>query len=325
MAAVMRLQRALARAGVASRRQVEAMISAGRVTVNGTVATLGQSVDTAHDRVQLDGKAVSLAPPPATWLVLHKPAGTMTTRRDPEGRRTVFDLVPETPGLTYVGRLDFLTEGVLLFTTDGDAAHRLTHPSTEIERVYVATVRGNAKAAAEQARRGVVLDDGPVVPAWVNVVPVENRRWAFEVCLREGRTHEVRRLCTALGLEVERLVRTQFGPVRLGQLDVGKARTLNGREIAVLEALLGRDLGVKPPSPSQRRRDRERRERGASTGKGEARPAAGGHAGPARPSASERGSSGRPPKRTRATSAQPPARGARPPSRGARPRPRGRN
>ncbi len=262
MAEPMRIHRALARAGVASRRQAELMIAAGRVLVNGFLAKVGQSVDPTKDRVQVDGREVPLAAPRARWFVLNKPTGVMTTKRDPEGRRTVFDYVPETPGLTYVGRLDFLTEGVLLMTTDGEAAHRLTHPSSEVERVYNATVRGNAKAAADAARQGVELDDGLVKPAWVNVLPMENRRWSFEICIREGRTREVRRLCTALDLEVERLVRTQFGPVRIGQLPPGEWRELNGREISLLEVLTGTDIPSAQRSPSQRRREREKHDTG---------------------------------------------------------------
>ncbi len=258
----MRIHRALARAGVASRRQAEILIAAGRVLVNGFVAKVGQSVDPTKDRVQVDGKEVPLAAPKARWYVLNKPAGVMTTKRDPEGRRTVFDYVPETPGLTYVGRLDFLTEGVLLMTTDGEAAHRLTHPSSEVERVYNATVRGNAKAAADTARQGVELEDGLLKPAWVNVLPMDNRRWSFENAIREGRTREVRRLCTALDLEVERLVRTQFGPVRIGQLPPGEWRELNGREISLLEVVTGTDIPSPQKSQSQRRRERERHDKG---------------------------------------------------------------
>jgi 23S rRNA pseudouridine2605 synthase len=230
----MRIQRALARAGVASRREAEEIVAAGRVVVNGTVAKIGQSVDPSRDRIAVDGRQLEPAQREATWLVLNKPPGVVTTRRDPEGRRTVFDLVPKVPGLTYVGRLDYLTEGVVLLTTDGEAANRLTHPSSQVERVYVATVRGNAKAAMEEARAGLELEDGPVKPAWVQVRPLGSRRWAFEIALREGRNREVRRICAALGLEVERLVRTQFGPVRLGKLAPGVSRPLSGREIAGL-------------------------------------------------------------------------------------------
>jgi 23S rRNA-/tRNA-specific pseudouridylate synthase len=150
----MRIHRALARAGVASRRHAETLIAEGRVTVNGGVARLGQTVDPNRDRVQVDGKEIALEAAASKWYVLNKPAGVMTTRRDPEGRRTVFEMVPEVPGLTYVGRLDFLTEGVLLMTNDGEGANRLTHPSSEVERVYVATVRGNAKGRPIRLGKG---------------------------------------------------------------------------------------------------------------------------------------------------------------------------
>ena len=256
MSEPMRIHRALARAGVASRRHAEVMIAEGRVLVNGVPARVGQSIDPSKDRVQVDGRDVEIALPAHRWFVLNKPAGVMTTRHDPEGRRTVFELVPDVAGLTYVGRLDFLTEGVLLLTNDGEGANRLTHPSTEVERVYLATVRGNAKQAAAEARQGVELEDGLVKPAWVNVRPLENRRWSFEVAIREGRTREVRRLCAALGLEVERLERVQFGPVRIGELASGAWRELSPREAAMLEVLTGTDVPAgKPP---KKRDDRVR-------------------------------------------------------------------
>jgi len=232
----MRIQRALARAGVASRRKAEDLIAAGRVTVNGAVARTGQIVEPAKDAIAVDGKFIS-APPPVTWWVVHKPAGVLTTAKDPGGRRTVFDLVPETPGLTYVGRLDYMTEGVLLMTTDGDAAHTLTHPSTGVERTYVATVRGNAPAAVTQARRGVQLDDGLVRPEMIEAHPAGNRTWTLEITLTEGRNREVRRLCEALGLEVQRLVRVRFGPIALGPLPAGASRPLTTRERKLVEAL----------------------------------------------------------------------------------------
>ena len=233
----MRIQRALARAGIAARRKAEALVAAGRVQVNGTVAQIGQIVDLGRDRVTVDGSPLP-APTAATWLLLHKPVGVLTTRRDPRGRRTVFDLVPELPGLTYVGRLDYMTEGVLLLTTDGSAAHALTHPSHEIERVYVATVRGNAVAAAARARRGIELEDGFVRPRRVEARPAGQRRWEFELVLTEGRTREVRRLCEELGLEVERLVRVRYGPIELGTLPAGQARPLTTRERSALQATL---------------------------------------------------------------------------------------
>lgn len=233
----MRIHRALARAGVASRRKAEELVAAGRVKVNGSVARTGQSVDPAKDVITVDGQTVKM-PAQAKWYVLHKPAGVLTTRSDPEGRQTVFEFVPRDPGLTYVGRLDYMTEGVLLLTTDGDAAHLLTHPSTQVERRYVATVRGSVRAAAAAIRAGVELEDGLVTPEEVTVEESEHPR-AFDLTLtiREGRTREVRRLCEAVGLEVLRLVRTSFGPVHLGALAPGASRSLTTKERDLLLAL----------------------------------------------------------------------------------------
>jgi len=234
----MRIHRALARAGVASRRKAEELVAEGRVKVNGVVARTGQSVDPSKDAITVDGKVVRM-PAEAKWFVLNKPSGVLTTSADPEGRRTVFDLVPPAPGLTYVGRLDYMTEGVLLLTTDGDAAHLLTHPSTGVERRYIASVRGSVKAAAAEMRAGVELEDGLVVPEEVIVEPSETIPRAFDLTLtlREGRTREVRRLCEAVGLEVLRLIRTSFGPVHLGTLASGASRPLTSRERDLLLAL----------------------------------------------------------------------------------------
>ena len=232
----MRIQRALARAGVASRRGAEEIVAAGRVQVNGAPAQVGQSVDPATDRISVDGVAV--AQPAATqWIVLNKPSGVMTTKTDPGGRRTVFQFVPEIKGLTYAGRLDYLTEGVLLLTNDGAAIHALLHPSREVERTYVATVTGDAGKAAIVARRGVMLDDGMAQLSDVSARPLGGGRWEFTVGLTEGRNREVRRIAKALGLFVERLVRTRFGPVTLGALAPGAWRPLTERELAIIAAL----------------------------------------------------------------------------------------
>ena len=242
MPATMRLHRALARAGLASRRRAEVLIGEGRVRVNGVIAHIGQGVDPSADLVEVDGRKVNLGAVAPVWIVLHKPVGVMTTRSDPQGRRTVFSLVKDVPGLVYVGRLDLETEGVLLLTTDGDAANRLTHPSAGIERVYEATVTGDAKSAAERARRGVMLHDGPVKPRRVNVRPQADGKWSFEVVITEGRKREVRRLCRELGLRVERLVRTSFGPVELGRLPAGSTRALTAREKKDLAKLIGKEI-----------------------------------------------------------------------------------
>ena len=232
----MRIQRALARAGVASRRGAEEIVAAGRVHVNGQPAQVGQSVDPAMDRITVDG-AVVRAPATPQWIVLNKPSGVMTTKTDPNGRRTIFEFVPEIPGLTYAGRLDYLTEGVLLLTNDGAAIHALLHPSREVERTYVATVTGDAGRAAMHARRGVMLEDGVAQVSDVSAQPVGGGRWEFTVGLTEGRNREVRRLCKALDLFVERLVRVRFGPVTLGRLAPGEWRSLSERELSIITAL----------------------------------------------------------------------------------------
>ena len=236
MAEPMRIQRALARAGIASRRKAEELIAAGKVRVNGDVAQIGQVVDPDKDKITVDGKAIG-APPKLEWILLNKPPGVMTTKSDPDGRKTVFDYVPDIPGLTYVGRLDYLTEGLLLLTTDGATAHRLSHPSNEIERTYVVTVTGKGEEAAEDMRLGVDLDDGRVRPKRVKANKLGRDRWEMEITIAEGRKREIRRLCSAVGLSVERLVRVKFGPIELGDLATGATRRLTPKERSQLMAI----------------------------------------------------------------------------------------
>lgn len=236
MSDAMRIQRALARAGVASRRKAEELVSAGRVKINGEVAVTGQSVDPDVDTITVDDKPIT-QPTGYHWLMLNKPPGVLTTRSDPQGRKTVFDIITDRPGLTYVGRLDYMTEGVLIFTTDGDSAHKLTHPSTEIERTYVATVRGDGPAAVRAARNGVQLEDGWVQPREIAAHNISRGLWELEVTIAEGKNREIRRFCEALDLVVERLVRTRFGPVQLGLMPSGGSRPLNGRERDIILAI----------------------------------------------------------------------------------------
>jgi len=229
----MRLQRALARAGVTSRRKAEDLITAGRVRVDGVVATLGMSVDPTRERVTVDGRTVK--PVRTVWLALNKPLGYVVSRGDPEGRRTVFDLLPNLPGLTYVGRLDVMTSGLLLFTTDGAAAHRLTHPRFEVPRTYWLRAHGlDARAAQAALGRPVVVDGRPVQAKNVRVRSV-SRGIEIELTLHEGRHRIVRRLAEALGLKVEWLHRVAYGPVRLGRLAEGRHRPLTDVEVRAIE------------------------------------------------------------------------------------------
>src|SRR5436189_2743581 len=216
---LMRLQRALARAGVTSRRKAEDLIRAGRVKVDGAVAVLGQSVDPEGQRVTVDGRAVR--PGRTVWLALNKPLGYVVSRGDPEGRPTVFHLLPKVPGLTYVGRLDVMTSGLLLLTTDGAAAHRLMHPRFAVPRTYWLGAHGLAAQAVQRALAGrIVIDDRPVRIVASRVRPA-GKSVEVEVTLAEGRQRVVRRLAEQLGLKVAWLHRVAYGPVRLGQLPEG--------------------------------------------------------------------------------------------------------
>jgi 23S rRNA pseudouridine2605 synthase len=237
----MRLQRALARAGVASRRAAEQLISDGKVRVDGKVAELGSKVDPERQRITVSGRAVKLQA--RRWLAFHKPLGVVTTASDDEGRRTVFDFIPDTTGLTYVGRLDVTTTGLLLLTTDGEAVHRLTHPRYHIPRRYTALVHGRQTAEISLAvREKIVVDGRPVVPHEVRVRPGTEGRSILDVTLTEGRNRIVRRWCEAMGLKVERLARLSYGPVRLGDLAPGRYRPLMPRE----EAALYQAIKLKP-------------------------------------------------------------------------------
>jgi 23S rRNA pseudouridine2605 synthase len=225
----MRLQRALARAGVASRRAAETLIEDGVVRVDGQVATLGSKVDPARQVITVRGKRVALKP--RKWIAFHKPLGVVTTAKDEEGRRTVFEFIPRSEGLTYVGRLDVMTTGLLLLTTDGDAVQRLTHPRYRVPRRYTALVHGLPTAeAAKAVTRRVVIEGRPVEPGAVRVRPGVEGRSILDVTLAEGRKNIVRRWAGELGLKVERLARLSYGPVRLGDLPVGKWRPLTPAE-----------------------------------------------------------------------------------------------
>lgn len=231
----MRLQKYLSRAGVASRRKAERMMRQGRVRVNGRVATtMGTKVDPERDTVEVDGREVALAAP--VWLALHKPPGYVTTRDDPRGRRTVYDLVPERyHGLFYVGRLDLDSEGLVLLTNQGDLANRLMHPRYRVEREYEVDVEGDVPPAAVQRLiAGVDLDDGPARAERVERREAPDGGSRLRLTLTEGRKREVRRMMDAVGHPVRRLARVRYGPVRLGALEPGEWRELDNGEVTVL-------------------------------------------------------------------------------------------
>ncbi|MDH3456512.1 MAG: rRNA pseudouridine synthase [Gemmatimonadota bacterium] len=231
----MRLQRALARAGIASRRRAEDLIRGGGVKVNGQVATIGATVDPDRDVIVVRGRRVK--PVATTWIALHKPVGYVVSRHDPRGRPTVFELVPEVAALTYVGRLDVMTSGLLLLTTDGIGAHRLTHPRYAVERTYRVLVHGRSGHEIRQRLERRIVIDGRAVQ--LVQVHVREQQEAVELTLglAEGRYRIVRRLCEHLGLKVERLIRLSYGPVRLGRLARGKWRHLTQREREAVDAL----------------------------------------------------------------------------------------
>lgn len=222
---MIRLQKLLAAAGLGSRRSVEQWIRDGRVTIGGRVAQLGDRA-APGDEVCLDGRKLDLHPEQLTsreLLLYHKPVGEVTTRNDPQGRPTVFERLPQ-PGngrWITVGRLDVNTSGLLLFTTDGELAHRLMHPSSEIEREYLVRVRGRPQPGLiQQLLEGVELDDGParfdrVSQETGDAEPSDGINTTFRVVLHEGRNREVRRLWHAVGLEVSRLLRVRYGPIEL--------------------------------------------------------------------------------------------------------------
>ena len=244
-----RLQKVLARAGLGSRRQIEDWIRDGRIQVNGTIARLGQKVG-GRERISLDGKTVQLKgweTANAATIVYHKPAGQICSRDDPAGRPSVFAALPRPPAGRWisVGRLDFTTSGLLLFTTDGELAHRLMHPAQEIEREYAVRLLGSVDASMlERLIQGVELEDGPARFAAIEESGGSGvNRW-YHVIIKEGRNREVRRLWESQGVKVSRLTRVRYGPVILERgLRPGKYRPLTFRE----QKQLYKAAGLKPP------------------------------------------------------------------------------
>jgi 23S rRNA pseudouridine2605 synthase/16S rRNA pseudouridine516 synthase len=250
--AELRLHVHLARCGVASRRACERLIRAGLVRVNGEVVDrLGMKVDPATDRVEVDGRTLR-RPEAHRYVLLHKPRGVVATARDPEGRPTVLDLVPDVAERMYpVGRLDVQTEGLLLLTNDGDLAQRLLHPRHEVPRVYMAKVRQvPGEAALARLARGVVLEGRRTAPMEVRVTRRLPAAAWLEVTVREGRQHLVRDALEHVGHPVSKLKRVAFGPLSLGRLRPGQHRRLRPEEVSQLR----RAAGAPGPVPSPRGR-----------------------------------------------------------------------
>lgn len=233
----MRLQKFLARAGVASRRGSENLMTAGRVRVNGQVVSeLGSRVDPHTDTVTVDGREVYLADCAVT-LMLNKPAGYLTTMSDPFNRPTVADLIPVSryPGLFPIGRLDFDTTGILLFSTDGELGNGLLHPRYHVDKSYIARVDGMIGAKQIQAlRKGVALEDGMTLPAEVELIKAYRSSSILRITIHEGRKRQVRRMCEFVGHPVLELNRCSFGPLSLGDLPQGSWRLLTDSETASL-------------------------------------------------------------------------------------------
>jgi 23S rRNA pseudouridine2605 synthase len=222
-----RLQKVLAQAGLGSRRSCELMVAEGRVTVNGQVAHIGQRADAAHDRITVDDIPLPVRQGLVYYLV-NKPPGLICSAADPQRRRSVLDLVPESPRVFTVGRLDVASGGLIVLTNDGDLAYHLTHPAFGVDKEYVVEVEGAlSRDAVGRLRRGVELDDGLTSPASVQLL----RPDAARIVVHEGRNRQVRRMCEAVGHPVRALVRTRVGPVADPRLAPGQARSLTTAEV----------------------------------------------------------------------------------------------
>lgn len=241
-----RLQKVLARAGVASRRAAEQLVQAGRVTVNGqVVGTVGAKIDPARDVLVVDGRRVATGGPRVYYLV-HKPVGYLSTAHDERGRPTVVDLVRTERRLYPVGRLDADSEGLLLLTDDGALAQRLTHPSYGVEKEYHVLVGGEpAPEALARLRQGIELEEGLTAPARVRVLARESGWTWLSVVLRQGWKRQVRRMLRAVGHPVERLIRVRIGGLRLGDLPPGRSRRLTAAEAALAERTSGEGSGAR--------------------------------------------------------------------------------
>lgn len=229
-----RLQKLLSAAGVCSRRAAETYLTAGRVTVNGKPARLGQRADPDRDEILVDGRPLAPRAKPV-YILLNKPRGYVTTLSDERGRKTVAELVADCGARVYpVGRLDLDSEGLLLLTNDGDWAQHLLHPSHEVEKTYHVSVFGPVAGAAARLAAMTDLEGEPIRPARVEVLRQTARTAVLAVTIHEGKNRQIRRMCTRCGLTVKRLRRVQEGPLKLGNLPTGKWRDLSENEVEAL-------------------------------------------------------------------------------------------
>lgn len=231
-----RLQKLLSEYGVASRREAERMIAAGRVKVNGKIATVGQSADPETDKIEADGRRVDKQPP-KTYVMLNKPRGYVTTMDDERGRKKVTDLLDGLNNRVYpVGRLDMNSEGMLILTNDGEFANLLTHPSHEIEKEYHASVSGDVRGAMKLLSSGMEIDGYQTAPARIRIVKQEEDSAVLSIIIHEGRNRQVRKMCEEANLEVKRLKRIAIGQLTLQGLPPGKWRLLTEAEVNYLYA-----------------------------------------------------------------------------------------
>jgi 23S rRNA pseudouridine2605 synthase len=235
-----RLQKVIAQAGIASRRDAEELITAGRVTVNGKVVTeLGTKIEPRKDRVAVDGKPLKAEK--YVYILLNKPKGVVTTLEDPRGRKTVADIVAKIPERIYpVGRLDYNTEGLLIMTNDGDVTHALTHPSHEIAKTYLAKVEGfPPEEKLDKLRVGIKLEDGVTAPAKINIVDIDREKQltTLEIVIYEGKNRQIRRMCETIGYPVKNLKRIQYAFLTLEGLHRGQYRQLLASEVEELKRL----------------------------------------------------------------------------------------